>query len=513
MTKDVKFELPDPALEQYTWVLWDEHGPSSRPPLLLGEGPFPGNDPSPLPRSIIVNGFMYMRDGGGFGFGNPFGMPEAPPRSVEDMRRWRQVWLPEVEKVVVQLESFDPASVPPGAWQRTLAAQSADQMRVFAGVHRTTIFPGHQALQRFRQAFLARFGQERLDDLEALLMGAPNASVDRAVKLWELSRVLRAAPALLDALDRGTDLPEGPRADAFREGFAGLMAEYGATTNADLEDLPTWREDRSIPMAIIRAYARQPDESGPRAAARRQRERRLQIEAELRELARTDASVAALVPLMEMAQEFVPNLEDHNYHSDQRISAASRARWLAIGRHLRAKGMLAAPDDVFYLQREELVPALEGQREPSKAVLAERRRVLAEARATMPPPFLGRPLAALPEKPSAPRATETRVLRGYGASPGSYRGRARLIETLQEAGGLEQGEIMVCRTTSPPWTPFFGVIGALVTNSGGALSHGAVVAREFGIPAVVGTMLATLQIPDGATVTVDGTNGLVIIEG
>src|SRR3972149_4051245 len=185
MTKDVKFELPAPALEQYTWVLWDEHGPSSRPPLLLGEGPFPGNDPSPLPRSIIVNGFMYMRDGGGFGFGNPFGMPEAPPRSVEDMRRWRQVWLPEVEKVVVQLERFDP----------------------------------------------------------------------------------RAAPALLDALDRGTDLPEGPRADAFREGFAGLMAEYGATTNADLEDLPTWREDRSIPMAIIRAYARQPDESGPPPAA------------------------------------------------------------------------------------------------------------------------------------------------------------------------------------------------------------------------------------------------------
>src|SRR3972149_5055267 len=442
MTKDVKFELPAPALEQYTWVLWDEHGPSSRPPLLLGEGPFPGNDPSPLPRSIIVNGFMYMRDGGGFGFGNPFGMPEAPPRSVEDMRRWRQVWLPEVEKVVVQLESFDSASVPPGAWQRTLAAQSADQMRVFAGVHRTTIFPGHQALQRFRQAFLARFGQERLDDLEALLMGAPNASVDRAVKLWELSRVLRAAPALLDALGRGTDLPGGGR------GLGG-----------------------------------------------------------------TDGSAAALVPLMEMAQEFVPNLEDHNYHSDQRISAASRARWLAIGRHLQAKGMRAAPDDVFYLQREELVPALEGQRAPSRAVLAARRRVLAEARATMPPPFLGPPLRAPPGKPSGPRATETRVLRGYGASPGSYRGRARLIETLQEGGGLEQGEIMVCRTTSPPWTPFFGVIGALVTNSGGALSHGAVVAREFGIPAVVGTMLATLQIPDGATITVDGTNGLVIIEG
>ena len=109
-------------------------------------------------------------------------------------------------------------------------------------------------------------------------------------------------------------------------------------------------------------------------------------------------------------------------------------------------------------------------------------------------------------------SSDRRVLRGYAASPGSYRGRARVIETLADAGSLVEGDVLVCRTTSPPWTPFFGVIAALVTNSGGALSHGAVVAREFGIPAVMGTLTATLQIRDGATVTVDGTNGLVVIE-
>ena len=103
-------------------------------------------------------------------------------------------------------------------------------------------------------------------------------------------------------------------------------------------------------------------------------------------------------------------------------------------------------------------------------------------------------------------------MRGAAASPGSYRGRARVIDTLEEADTLGDGDILVCRSTTPPWSPYFGVISALVTNSGGALSHGAVVAREFGIPAVVGTTNATAVIPDGAVVTVDGVTGLVTVE-
>ena len=110
------------------------------------------------------------------------------------------------------------------------------------------------------------------------------------------------------------------------------------------------------------------------------------------------------------------------------------------------------------------------------------------------------------------RRTARASLRGVSASRGSYRGRARIIETLAQAASLVEGDILVCRSTTPPWSPLFGIIAALVTNSGGALSHGAIVAREFGIPAVVGTVNATVLVPDGATITVDGTNGVVIIE-
>jgi pyruvate,water dikinase len=114
-------------------------------------------------------------------------------------------------------------------------------------------------------------------------------------------------------------------------------------------------------------------------------------------------------------------------------------------------------------------------------------------------------------EPAAERLPE-RTLKGVGASPGIVTGRARVIATLEEAGRLAQGEVLVCRSTAAPWTPLFAVAGAVVTNTGGILSHSAIVAREYAIPCVVGTRDATDQIADGALVTVDGGTGIVTIE-
>jgi pyruvate,water dikinase len=87
-----------------------------------------------------------------------------------------------------------------------------------------------------------------------------------------------------------------------------------------------------------------------------------------------------------------------------------------------------------------------------------------------------------------------------------------VIDAISEAAGLVPGDILVTRATTPAWTPFFGVVSGLVINVGGMLSHAAIVAREFGIPAVVGTINGTALIPDGATITVDGTSGIVLVE-
>ena len=105
------------------------------------------------------------------------------------------------------------------------------------------------------------------------------------------------------------------------------------------------------------------------------------------------------------------------------------------------------------------------------------------------------------------------TLMGVAGAPGAYTGTARVVRSLSEATELEDGEIMVCEMTLPPWVPVFSVAGAIVTDTGGVLCHTAIVAREFGVPAVVGTDTGTTAIQTGQTITVDGTKGLVYLDG
>ena len=142
----------------------------------------------------------------------------------------------------------------------------------------------------------------------------------------------------------------------------------------------------------------------------------------------------------------------------------------------------------------------------------------------VPPPHLGDPtpnnadpffvaivdkmLGLLPVEPS----TDPNVITGVAASPGVVRGTAKVVRSLTEASKLQAGDIMVCEMTVPTWVPLFATVSAVVADSGGILSHCAIVAREFHLPAVVGTMVGTDVIKDGMTVTVDGTKGIVRIE-
>ena len=103
------------------------------------------------------------------------------------------------------------------------------------------------------------------------------------------------------------------------------------------------------------------------------------------------------------------------------------------------------------------------------------------------------------------------VLKAVAGSPGVYTGTARVVRSLAEAGDLDEGEVMVCEMTLPPWVPLFSIAGAVVSDVGGVLSHCAIVAREFDLPAVVGTQVGTMVIKTGQRITVDGTKGVVIL--
>ena len=515
MPEEITFILPDSQFEEYTWILQDEHNPASHSPLIASASPLsrPGdNDTDEIPTTLTVNGFNYGRSVSNAGTTiSPFGQM-TPPESVEDLTRWRTEWLPQVDELVRLLESFDPEEVEQGNWKDTLRSHDDEYRRVFGGIHRTAVGPSRVAVERFMDKYTEIFGGERRDDGMALLQGLPNMSLDRASSLWDLSRIIRKDELNRDK-EKATDSSEIYSSKEFVEAYNKMLDAFGATTNNGLQDLPTWREGSDIPMSMIRAYAAQEDWKSPRAASDSQRKRRMDLEEEIRKISGFDGNSDNLLLLMEMAQHLMPNLEDHNLLCDQQCVFSSRKRWLSIGAHMEKKSLIDFKDDVFFYTRNELLEVLEGGDQIPLDELANRKALQEKYRSTPPPLFLGKP----PESSGGNSGVQSEsnsgiIVRGTAASKGNYRGLARVFQSIDEVSHLEEGQVLVVRALTPPWTPYVGVAGAVVTNSGGVLSHGAVVAREFGTPAVIGTINGTDFIKDGDMVTVDGTTGVVIVE-
>ena len=178
-----------------------------------------------------------------------------------------------------------------------------------------------------------------------------------------------------------------------------------------------------------------------------------------------------------------------------------------IGAHLVEAGFVDEVEDVFFLTYAELDAGVSG---PRQELVAERRADHARYETlAVPATWTGNPVAeqAAPETVSEASAPVTEV-RGIGIVGEEVTGRARVVLDPAEAD-LEPGDILVCRTTDPSWTPLFLVAEALVIDTGGAMSHGAIVARELGVTCVINTVTGTRDIPDGAEISVDARTGLV----
>jgi pyruvate,water dikinase len=215
--------------------------------------------------------------------------------------------------------------------------------------------------------------------------------------------------------------------------------------------------------------------------------------------------------------------EDHSYWIDQMGVATLRRFCLAVGKRLVARGILDRPEDVFFLYKDEVRQALSAGTDYRQSA-RQRRAAFDEASRIVPPDHLGEPTPANPDPffiaivdkmlgflPIEP-STDPSIINGVAASPGTAQGTVKVVRTLVEASKLQKGDIMVCEMTVPTWVPLFATVRAVVADSGGILSHCAIVAREFGLPAVVGTRVGTTVLKDGMTITVDGGRGLVRIE-
>ncbi|HEY8438198.1 MAG TPA: PEP-utilizing enzyme, partial [Candidatus Limnocylindrales bacterium] len=212
---------------------------------------------------------------------------------------------------------------------------------------------------------------------------------------------------------------------------------------------------------------------------------------------------------------------DHHFYIDQGANAHVRLVLLAVGKKLVEAGRLDQPDDVIFLRYNELRMLIgDAGAFDARALVAERRAERDAAKQLHPPNWIG---TATPSQLAFPylvnwgypqrfhqgRPKAEGPVTGIAASPGTVEGIAHVVMTVDEFDDVAEGDILVCQMTNPAWVVLFTRIAGLVTDTGGTTSHPAVLSREFGIPAVVGTSVATKRIRTGDRIRVDGSKGSV----
>jgi len=193
---------------------------------------------------------------------------------------------------------------------------------------------------------------------------------------------------------------------------------------------------------------------------------------------------------------------------------------LEIGRLLTAEGALNEPADAFLFTYNEARDAVTNPDPAWGRTAAQRKTEMAHWSRFIPPQYVGTQAPPDPRADVSERfwgldrepSREPKLITGHPASQGVVTATAKVVRSLAEADKLEPGDVLVCEMTMPPWTPLFSTVSAVVADSGGVLSHCAIVAREYRIPCVVGTVNGTRRIKDGQTITVDGGRGVVRIE-
>ena len=442
---------------------------------------------------------------------------------------WSQTVLPQVRDHLGFWESFDLEAATRAALVAHLDETWTRLKRLWE-LHFVVVLPAYLAMSEFDELYRGLFAHAGPLDAYRLLEGFPNMTVEVGQQLWQLSRVANAQPGVRDVfLSRPAD--EIPAAlyvtaagRAFLADLEDYLDRYGRRADKWTIVAPSWTENPTPAIETMRDFVRRPASDAPAVTTRSRAAARERAVATAREHLRDYPApvVEQFEGMLAAAQAATVISEDHNFWIDNMALHHLRAVLLAAGRRLVEDGTIAVANDVFMLDPEELRAALATPAGDLRETVSERLAQMARQRAMSPPPMLGTmPTAPPPDDPftrlglkfsGTPQAsTADGELRGASGSTGVVRGTARVIHSISEAGRVQPGDIIVTETTAPPWTPLVATVAAVVTNTGGVLSHCAVVAREYGIPAVVGTATATRAIADGQTIEVDGDAGVVRI--
>lgn len=373
-----------------------------------------------------------------------------------------------------------------------------------------------------------------------MLIGLSETSSAPARTLARIAQRVRETPALADLL-RQIDRHTAERMAAADAGFAGAFADYlrefgRRTVRYELAN-PTLAETPDLILALIGDQIRRGYDSEADARVLAERRARLAVEARRLLSGHPAAEREHFERALARAERAYPIREEHGFYDTSMPLALMRYTALEMGRRLVERQQIAEQADVFFLELDEARAALAAGG-AQYALVERRKRERAWVLAHPGPASYGTPSAAPPSFAALPaearfaheaalwfyervfataasgrRQANAGLLKGIAASAGRYAGPVRVIRDESEFHKIRAGDVLVCPITSPVWSVLFPSVGALVTDSGGYLSHSAIIAREYRLPAVVATGNATQLLRDGQIVTVDGVGGTVAVEG
>lgn len=520
--------------EELEWEWDDMHTPRAVPPLsedylaTLAGGFAYRYATIGAPVAVLVrvwNGYTYF----GFRIDAPPEEHAAVMKSAPELRRrhipltaayWRRA-LPELQAMYREIDAIsgdEPPAELVAAWERAWGhVERAWQ------IHFYTITGPYQVLDDLADRYEALIPGGT--GAEALELSAGSIPELRDVEhgLDELAAAAAAAPEVAARLQRepGPDLAELhalPGGDGFVAAVTRFLARHGHLGHVT-EDLmePSWVED---PKPLLVDVGRRLGQPARASAAERWAQRATAAEARAAKvraaLADKPDELAAFEALLATAREIGPLTEGHNYWIDRMAGDRLRRLTRRVGRRLVRDGVLDDAEDVAFLRRAEVADLITAPEDRRRLVEERRARHRAQS-AIRPPRKVGR--VAEPTGDGPPTGdrfdgarfdpVDETTLKGTGASAGVARGPARVVQGPGDFSRVRPGDIVVAPASNPGWVPLFSIAGGFVTDTGGVLSHAAVVAREFGLPAVVGTGDGTLRIVDGRTIEIDGATGLV----
>ena len=390
-------------------------------------------------------------------------------------------------------------------------------------IHFEVVMPRGSLGLALEDAYQKLTGDNNTTIVYDFVEGVMNKSTETDRAVWQLADSIKKSEALTNlfattSLENLKDaLQASAEGAAFLSEVQQVLNVYGwRIANSHEFSDETWIENPVYIFEVIMEYLKKDynfDEEFAKVVA----EREAKVASLLAQY-EDSTEKATFMQIHEWALQYWGVDEDHHFYIDAMLPAKARLLLLEIGKLLVKAKAIHSAEDIFYFYLDELVELVQNPTDATANVTARKEMLAQDAKKDIPANY-GTP----PQEEAAPVIErifgtksaevneEEKTFKGYAASKGTHTGIVRIVRNQDDFAKVTKGDVLVCKTTLPPWTVLFSIAGAVITDAGGILSHAGTVAREYKLPAVLGTKVSTQLLKDGDVVTVDGTNGVVTI--